>query len=632
MTLRSIELIPSHSKQQLNWIFQFRLLSVLWVLASGILFVPGGLLADEKQLELAELVPGRVGLAIEARSLTGAAKKALQSQLAERIQQHSAWQQILSGSEFRKLRDFNQGILNATGHSLAEWIDAVVGRDAILAISSNAIAKNSSPKVDSDDDSKSNSDDASQSGRGTSFLLVTRLQDRDRLQSILQAWEKLEPSLESQFDYQGTAYFSRKKDVQSDVVVYYTLLDEVLIISNHEASLKEVLDLSKRPKQASSLQHSERFQKSIQDLHPDSIVRVFIQPEAWTGEFNDETAKPTDFGERLIQQAWLRCRAIGIGVRLNSGIVAEAVVYSDQLSANPFWNEFVRHTSGNPAFLARVPKQAIVAFGGRHDFSRIANWAVQQLPPEQAKQAKSVRQMVKGLMLGQDLLDDILPSLPTDFGGFIVPRQVLDSAALPVDGLIALTLPAKETTDLTSAKASIRGSLSNAAETGFSMLTALYNASSKGDAELKDEDSNGVSIYWIDSLGPYQPAFAVSHDVFLLASSPQLIRNFVNQSQTDTWASQPDLKRFRDATFPDASQVLAFHSRLAREFANGNRAFFIKQLVSTHRLSETEANKRLDRMLEWIELSDAVVLATTFTSDSVKVVLGIAIDDLGARP
>ncbi|MDB5385102.1 MAG: hypothetical protein JWM11_748 [Planctomycetaceae bacterium] len=569
--------------------------------------------AEESRVVLTQLVPANAGLVIEVRGLTDQAKKLAQSSIAQRIQQHSAWQQVLNSSEIKKLQELDQGVRQITEHSLMEWLDTVVGREAILAISPSELVGGQAEKPQ--------------------FLLLTRLKQREDLNVILAAWNKLEGRQETSYEHRGQPYFSRQKTGQPDSTVFYAQLDDVVVLSDRKSSMTQVLDLGKAGPTANSLANSQRFQKTFQLLNPAAAIRVFIQPAVWhdkaqvEGKASEVESKASgDAGERFVRQAWSNCHAVGVGIRFESGIIAEAVVLSDVLANHPQWRKFVERTAGSPAFLARVPRTAVLAFGGRHDLATLSEWGLSQLPPEQIKQLKSVRQMVRGLLMGRDLLDDVLPQLPADFGGFIVPRNALDLKAAPVDGLIAVSLPARESPDLQPSKAPYRNALSNAVQTGFSMLTAFHNAASSDDASLEDEDLNGVALHWIDSLGPYQPAYALSQDYLLVASSPRLIRNFLTQSATETWASDSEMRKFRDACFADASQVLAFHGRLARDFVGQHREFFVQQLVAAHKLSPAEASKRLDRMLEWVQLSDAVVIATTFSADHVKIVLGIAID------
>jgi hypothetical protein len=566
-----------------------------------------GLAAGGDVAELTQLVPANVGLVVEVRGLTEQTKNVLASPIAQRIQHHSAWHQVLKSPDMEKLKTADKSVRLATERSITEWLDLVLGREAILAISPADPA--AGEKVD----------------RPQSVLL-TRLRQREDLTSILAAWNKLESRVETRFDYRGHPYFSRAKENQPESAVFFTQIEDVLVLSDRESSLKPVIDLFKKDPASQCLANSQHYQKSLQLLNSTAPVRVFIQPAIWVAKDKSEIKPPRDAGERFFRQAWRSSQAIAIGVRLESGIISEVVVVNDELASNPTWRQVVERVSGSPAFLARVPRSALFAFAGRHDLSVLLEWSLNQLPPEQLNQWKTIRQMVRGILMGRDLLDDIIPLLPADFGGFVAPRQNLDLAAAPIDGLIAVSLPSKDSPETPPSKAPFRSALNNAAQTGFSMLTAFHNASAKDNATLEDEELNGVNLHWIKSLGPYQPAYALSPDHLLVASSPQLIRDFLKQSATETWAADSELGKFRQACFADASQVLALQGRLVRDFVGQHREFFIQQVVATHKLTPDQAAKRLDRMLEWIQLSDAVVIATTFSTGHVKVVLGIAVD------
>lgn len=552
----------------------------------------------EPRRQLWDLVQKDVGLAIEVRGLSENSRKFIDSELFRRIKQHSAWQQVLGSGEVQHLREMQQTIGDVTKQPMVTWLDKLFGQEAILSLTPHA------------------------AGRPQSVLL-TRLKSAEDLPEILAAWEKLEPRTETRLQHRSREYFRRAKSGDQDPL-YYALVDEILVISDRAEALTPVLDLALDELHENAIQRTVSFQKTLQALNATAVVRVIVQPASWHPGQGAGDPKSRDPVERWVQQALQRCQAIGIGVRLESGVVAEVVAHSEELASNPRWLKLVEKTSGMPEFLARVPKSAVLAIAGRHDLGDIADWIMSGLSPEQSKKLKSIRQVVRGFLLGSDLFDDVLPRFPADFGGYVVPRADLQLTAAPVDGLIAVSLPVREAgNDAGSQKPTVRQAIENALTTGAALVISLHNANARKEASIEESDHNGVTVHWIENLGPLQPAYALAPDYFLAATSPQLIRDFLSQSPTDTWGADEGLKRLRESICADASQVATLQGRLLREFLTQHRGFLLKQLEAAHKLKPEDAGKRLDRMLEWVQLSDRVILASALHSDHVKLVLAI---------
>ena len=558
--------------------------------------------AAEPRRELWQLVGKDVGLAVEVQGLAGETRKFIDSGLFQRIQRHSTWQQLLRGKEAQDLQNLQQAVQDVTRQPLVYWLEKLVGQEVLLGVTP-------------------------QSGGRPRFVLLMRLAKPSDLPDVMAAWSQLEPRTATRLEHNGHEYFRRVKPGNPGEPLFHTLVDDVLVLSDQAEALTPVLDLAHDPDQRGSVRDEAGFQKIARTLHPASAIRIFVQPSAFERAAESAPAA-TDPAQRFIQHAWNHSQAMGIGVRQEAGLVAEVVVTSDDLARDPVWQKLVAKTSGAPAFLARVPRSAILAFAGRHNLGEISEWALSHTPADRLKRWKSVRQVLSGFLLGNDLLTEILPQLPADFGGYVVPRGDLHPTAAPVEGLLAVSLPAA---DLPGSgkpgQPPLRSSVDNALRTGISMLTALHNSTAKTEASIEEAEQQGVMIHWIDSVGPIQPAYAMAPDYFLVASSPQLIRDFLSQSPNDTWGNDSRLRKLREACFADASQVLALHGRLLGEFIGQRRELLLKQLETLHKLKPDEAALRLDRMLEWVQLSDMVVLAGSMHPDHVKLVLAIAVSE-----
>lgn len=550
--------------------------------------------AAEPKRELWDLVHKDAGLAIEARNLSEQSRQFVKSELFQRIQRHSAWQQLLHGRQVQHLQQVRQAVNDVTHASLVSWLDKLFGQEVILAITPQA------------------------SGKPRSVLL-TRLKQPADLEEILAAWNKLEPRTEAKFQHRGVDYFSRVKADQHDPL-FYVLIDDVLVVSDQGEAITVALDLALDQQHENALLRLPSFQKLLQTLNSASVIRIVAQPSAWRVSHSAAEAKPNDPVERWVKQAIDDCQIIGLGVRFDSGLLAEVVAMSDSLQRSPEWLKVVEKTTGTPGFLKRVPQSAVALVAGRQDVGDLASWILSNLSDEQSKKFKNVRQVLRGILLGNDLFDDVLPQMPADFGGYLVPRPEWQATSIPVDGLIAMTMPRTERTEESGRqRPGIRQAIDSAVTTGVSLVLAAQN----GTATLEQSDFNGTIIHWIQNLGPVQPAYAMTTDYFLAASSPQLIRDFLSQNPAGTLAMDEKFQKANAELFGELSQIALLRGERVREFLAQHREFLLKQLEAAHKLKPEEASKRLDRMLEWVQLADQLVLGSSLHTDHIKVVLAL---------
>ena len=332
--------------------------AIIWATLAG----PLAFAADNRR-ELWELVPKDVGLAIEVRGLSEQSRQLIGSELFQRIQRHSAWQQVLGSPEARNLREIQQTIEKTTRQSLVTWVDKLFGQDAILTLT---------PR---------------KGGRPRS-LLLTRMKDRDSLPEIVAAWQKLEPHDETRLQHQGRDYFRATKSGGDPL--FYAQIDDILLISDLAETLLPSLELAADEQHGNSLLTKASFQKVARALHPAAAVRVVLQPGAWLGVRDEsETKNPSDPVGRVMQHFVDGCQIIGVGVRQESGLAAEVVAVSDQLAQHSHWLKIVERSSGTPGFLSRVPNSAVLAFTARHDLGDIASWILSTQSPDQVKKLKS---------------------------------------------------------------------------------------------------------------------------------------------------------------------------------------------------------------------------------------------------
>lgn len=566
--------------------------------------------AEEKP-SLWNLVSNEAGVVIECRRLAEEVRKFPDSPIRHRLESHSIWKAVLSSSEWKRFAEIESSIHQVTEASLRDWVVKLLGEEFLIAI-----------YADADNQPKS--------------VVLTHIETPGTWSAALQAWEKLESRNEAPHIYRGVTYFSKSRksegSAKSSETIFYVTLGKVVALSDQEYLITKVIDRSlEAPVEKSEVTAAPRLVDGLKLLHPNSFIRILVQPPVWHRNQSSSAVITEDVGERLIRAAWKNSELIAISGRLDQGIVLEFTATSKALLELNRWQQLVTRVSGQPKLLQRIPVNAIVSFTGRHDLAGIADWVQTSLPAELIKKWHGQRQVLRGFLMGLDLVKDVFPALPGDFGGYVVPRSELDSAQIPVDGLIAVSMPSDALTavDAREKKVSIavETAIENAIKTGFHIIAALYNSSSNeaADAEVEESDLNGIKVNSIMGLGGFQPAFAMTKQFLLLGTSPQVIKAFLQDEVRSAENVESIKMAWRKSVMVDASQILEFRSDVAVAYIKSHREFFAEQLKAVHHLKLTDARKRLDRMVEWGQLSDTVIVATQFLPKSVKCVLGIAV-------
>jgi hypothetical protein len=166
------------------------------------------------------------------------------------------------------------------------------------------------------------------------------------------------------------------------------------------------------------------------------------------------------------------------------------------------------------------------------------------------------RQVTRGLLLGRDLFDDILPAFGPNVGGYAVARQadkpmIVDE--FPLEGLIAFNVPNLSAN--TSGSVSICDALDNALNTGLNVAAAYANSTqAKSPAVVRSEAGSGTILRWIEEVAGYRPTYALSSDNVVISTTPDMVRKFMEMKPAE-FERTSHLGRVLTKYFPDENQV-----------------------------------------------------------------------------
>ena len=571
---------------------------------------------------LLRLVGSDVGICVEASNLGKRLPVLADSQLAERLQNSSFYRQWRESKDYRKLEHAREIIEKLTGKPFEQFATELFGESVVLALYPAG-------------------------GDKLAGVLLTQTSKEKDLQAALDAWNGAEPRHRlERLEHAGQTYFRRTKPPagkKRGEVLYYVTLGRLFAFSDTESLIQQVIELNRAstgngPTNAKAagdagrecLFDSASYQTARRSLSPDSVVSVYLNPRQLDDAIKPKPHEP-DPPQALVE-IWRRCESLVFGIRLGEGIVVEAVAHYKQSDASGKWTRLIERTSGPPDFLQRVPRNALAAVAGQHDLDGLSQLVLEQMPKPKRQQLNAFRQIARGLLLGLDLFDDVLPNLKPNWVLYVVPAQQSRGDAPPVDGLLALELPADAKPNAARRKANLRDALHNGLNTALHLAVAAHNGKSpKVPAIVRDTEvpypgqTDKVLVRWIEGMEPYQPAYAITPNHLIFSSSRKLIEEFISTEPEERLISDDGFQRWRESFFPQASQVLFVNVARVRDFVAGHREYFVRQAVRRKTVDAAEAARRVKRLDDVLQLADGAFMAARIADDHVRLVVGVAL-------
>ena len=415
----------------------------------GVLLAAGSFLyADEAMDRLVRLVGRDAGLCVEVPRLDESLTAFEQGEFFRRLERSNIYAEWKTGSEYRRVASVAAVVEKFSGKPARQFVREIFGTAVVVAAYAEP-----GPKM--------------------SAILMSEAISREALDAAIHAWNRVEPPRIEAVQFAGHTYYRRScaaKPGHAALTLYYATLDRTLLLSDREELVRRALTLSGQAVSHASLLDLPAYQQARQSLGPSCAARAYINPRAFdamlgidagggesarltaqasgpasgpgTGA-SAEAAKAANSAVcRTIQAAWSRCEWLAIGVETDRGIVLEGVAHYSTAGLSEGVQRLIRSMSGPPELLRLAPSDAFLVLACRQPFGRLLRQAL----TGQAKQRlsadwESFRQVSRGLLLGLDPLDDVLPSFRENFGGYLVPRQGAKPEELPFDGLLAAELP-----------------------------------------------------------------------------------------------------------------------------------------------------------------------------------------------
>jgi len=503
-----------------------------------------------------------------------------------------------------------------------------------------------------------------------SAIMLTETSSREALDAVIEGWNRAEAQQTDAIEFAGQTYYKRTCSAKSGpgtMVLFYCKLDRTLMLTDREEWIRRSLTLARDPGASESLLGLPAYQEARKSLQGGQAARAYVNPRAWdrvlgfthapdsnsTSATSSETSKtsspaggatttptPSPAGfTKALEAAWKRCEWLALGLQVDRGIVVEAVARYSMDGISERGRQWIRSMSGPADFLRLIPHDALVAVAGRQAFGDLLKHLA---PQNEAGALDSVRQVSRGLLLGLDPFEDVLPAFRENFGAYLVPRKDAKPDDLPIDGLVAAELPPGETTISpragftptagSSATSNVtperpptfRDALDNGLNIGLNLAAAYFNMRATGKpAIVRTESSGPTRTRWVDSLGPYQPAYSLTSRFLVLATSPQEVRHFISREGASAPGTiPPAIEALAKRYFPKENQVLYIDTAGIRRFLVEHGQQLVQHAARVRSISSADANEVLTHFLDVASLFDSVFAAGRIGEGSARLVVG----------
>lgn len=551
---------------------------------------------DLSKTSLLELLGDDAGLCVEVSDLNRRLPQFRDSTLFQRLEKlpvYVAWKQ---SREFQKLNTVREAIERQTGQPLGQFAKSLFGESVVFAVYPR---KSDKP----------------------AGVLLLRATNEESLKKAVAVWNSDKRVTVETLSLSKTKYAkrteSKPKHPAKELTQYFFVQGRTFALSDDETQIQSIIRHSRGEGDRPALIASERYRTARKSLSDDCFATLYFNPQAWNPGWEFEDGKSRV--EKLVASLWKRSYAVAGGLRVDQGLAVDVLVHYDPANLPERWRQLVERTSGFPRFLKQVPADAFLVFAGKQDLSGVDQAVLAEMDAKTRQQWQNARQISRGLLLGLDLFKDVLPKFRPNWGVYVVPREVLDPEAVPVEGLLAIELPpaSEEQNPIT-----VRKALENALSTGFNLLAAMQNSKSLDKpAIVKSEKHAGNPVQWVESIGPYRPAYCLSGEYLIFASSPEIIGKFLSPTQTKLTESRV-FQLWTARHNPPEGQLLFINWQAMRRFLDKHHDFLLKQAVESHALPRDEAEKRLKRLAEVLEILDGVYWGMQIQDDRIHFTLG----------
>lgn len=576
-----------------------------WVQATLLvlgLVVPVAVAAED--VAPTQLVSDSAAVCLEVPHFEATWSKLQNSRLLERLREFPPVQRFLAGTGFQKWNQIQAHVRQSTGKSLSDHLLGSFGESIVVAI-------------------------YLPDGRPPEGVLIGRARDAATLTQALQMWAQLDPQHESKSKvHLGQSYIRRAKSANSSDVVYYTVFDRTIAISDQEGQIQRVIELhaaTSRKVARSSLKPLGDLPlfRSSRELQPrDAAAFLFLNTRVWDKVLDGELQKSAE--GKWLQSAFHQIAAVTVSLRLDEEVVVDIAADLRGAAMAPVWKRFVAGASSRGGdWQRRIPAEAIMAISSRMETGPLVQAWLALNPDVRTEEFSRGRNFLKSLLLDRDLFTDVLPNTLRDWSISLISVDAAVSESSPVDLVGQVSLNSAQP----GAEVPLDRSLDNALQFGMNLLSGMLShqrGTSGGLVVVKSTTSEAGVERTLDGLKVWSPGYRVSPQQLMVATSASALARV----QTPAAAAVRDsrLAACERRYFHSASQLVWLDAVRLRSILTTHSNWIAGQLEPASQDGRDRVLQHLSKLTEAATVVDAAFVAAKFDEDSVHFVFGAALD------
>lgn len=557
--------------------------------------------------DLFRLVQPEATVCLHASELAENWQRLEESEFASRLQASPFWAEVAENPKLDELTNVRNALEGVLQRPLREVAESLFGKNVVLAMYA-------SPAGDTD------------------HVLLLEADSSESIESSLAAWQLLDGFEPLELEHRGVKYKSLNKPGRAGnrnpLVVQF---ERVLVIAQRPERLKRIID-ARLDEASESLATVEPFAEAVAARPETELAAVYVNPRSLDSAVAYFLTNPEQ-PPFMREFAWSRCKWLTVRLLLETDhqpldesraddLKLEVVADYDSQGAPEWWNQWGDLATTERLPLDRIPKDALLSLSGQFSADAVQTLIRNNVPADGDVHAdlRRVRRVGQGLLLGFDPLSDLLPALGPNWLAYSVPRSSAEAADFPVDALVAVELH-PETVSATPAtepgtvpQPSMQDALDNVLLTGLNLLAAEHNSRTSGPVAVVRHKAVGEgTIRWAEPVSKFRPAYAVSNNFVLVASSPELCEQFLEAGSTRS--SKPSGAEEKAPTEP--THYWLARSTVARQLLESHRGWFLWQ-ARRDQVSDDEADRRLKELDSVLKLADEVELSASLTDSQIR--------------
>jgi hypothetical protein len=542
--------------------------AVFVLVAGAVLGLPAAVAAADE--DLLRLVPDDVGFCLVIRDLRGQSAAVAESPFARQFRASAFGQRILAAPEMKKLTEADAALRKNLDISWAELRDDILGDRLVLAYRPGPPGK---PEQEQG-------------------LFLTRARDAKRLSQLIERLNKAQRTSGElkkldELHYAGQTYY-RRTDKKGES--YYFQNGPVVVFSTREAILRQAIDRAGKALAAGK-------SRIVADLHrlgaDKGLAALWLNPRAFEPDLQAKAAQArggeADFLKTLLAY-WKAVDGIVLSAAVEKdGVAVSLTVAVDQNQALPGGRRLFTTEPQTSELWTRFPDNALVAVAGQVDAAGLTEFVGDFVGSDVRTAVRGAEKQAANI-LGKDPAKDVLPALGPDWGFCMVAPAPQEKAWFPHIVWVLRVRPGNGKPPVDQAVLNALNSIAFLGVLGFN------NEHPDAPARIEVDVQDKIDVKYVinDKLFPpgFRPAYALKDGYLVLASSPEAIRRFAPvRSPLPAGESVP---------------LLRVSLRDWREYLRQRKEALAEHMARDKEISTEEAARRIDRLVDGLELFDRV--------------------------